>query len=101
MKKDECLLFKQWDSDTTQGGRMCFHTSFHDENAPESAARESIETRCLVFFPDHEPNTCPPLSDIANSLGGDYSFMENLEVEEEEATPDKKNSGSSDEEGQK
>ena len=45
MKKDECLLFKQWDSDTTQVGRMCFHTSFHDEKAPECASRQSIETR--------------------------------------------------------
>ena len=45
MKKEECLLFKQWDSDTTQKGRMCFHTSFHDDKAPPCPARQSIETR--------------------------------------------------------
>jgi len=88
MKKDEALLFKQWDSDTTQEGRMCFHTSFHDENAPECASRQSIETRCLVFFPDHEPNTCPSLAEIDKSLQGDYTFMENLEVDEDEKPED-------------
>ena len=49
MKKDECLLFKQWDSDPTQKGRMCFHTSFHDDKAPPCPARQSIETRWVKF----------------------------------------------------
>ena len=37
-----------------------------------------------MFFPDHEPNTCPSLEDIDKSLQGDYSFMENLDVEDDE-----------------
>merc|ERR1712079_816910 len=58
LRKEECLVFKQWDSDVTKVGRMAFHTSFHNPNAPECAPRESVETRALAFFPDHEPNTC-------------------------------------------
>ena len=73
MEKDEVLVFKQWDSDTTKKGRMCFHTSFFDENASPCASRESIETRCCVFFPDHKPDTCPPLDEGAD---GDMSFMD-------------------------
>eukprot|EP00927_Polykrikos_kofoidii_P074610 TRINITY_DN7062_c0_g1_i3.p1 TRINITY_DN7062_c0_g1~~TRINITY_DN7062_c0_g1_i3.p1 ORF type:complete len:387 (-),score=36.58 TRINITY_DN7062_c0_g1_i3:200-1360(-) len=58
MQKDEVLLFKQWDSDTTLSGRVCFHTSFSDPNAPQGLpSRQSIETRAIAFFPDHTPNT--------------------------------------------
>ena len=49
MKKAECLLFKQWDSDTTKEGRMCFHTSFHNAGAPPCPARQSIETRWVIY----------------------------------------------------
>jgi hypothetical protein len=63
MTRDEVLLIKMYDSDTTQTARSCFHTAFTDPTAPHDApARESIEIRALAFFPDHEPNTCPPLS---------------------------------------
>lgn len=62
MKKDEVLLFKQWDSDPTLPGRLTFHTAFSDPNAPKGAPpRESIECRAVLYFPDHEPNTCPQL----------------------------------------
>ena len=64
MKKDEVILFKQWDSDRTLPGRLCFHTAFLDPNAPkDTPARESIEVRAIAYFPDHEPNTCPPIQD--------------------------------------
>ena len=64
MKKDEVLLFKQWDSDFTLSGRLCFHTAFSDPNAPkDSPARESIEVRAMAYFPEHEPNTCPSLKE--------------------------------------
>ena len=77
MKKDEVILFKQWDSDTTlkgllfvyclhsswllftynvclhfQTGRLCFHTAFQDPNAPDDIPpRQSIEARGICFFP--------------------------------------------------
>eukprot|EP00035_Acanthoeca_spectabilis_P022234 m.442694 g.442694 ORF g.442694 m.442694 type:complete len:487 (+) comp18840_c0_seq1:1984-3444(+) len=59
MKKEEVLLFKQWDSDPTRP-RACFHTAFNDPGSPDSApVRESIEVRAVAFFPHHTPNTCP------------------------------------------
>jgi hypothetical protein len=61
MCQSDVLLFKQYDSDPTRRARMCFHAAFHDPTAPSDvAARESIEVRCITFFPDHSPNTCPP-----------------------------------------
>ena len=51
MQADEALLFKTFDSETDGRTRFTIHTSFEDPNAPADApARESIETRCLVFF---------------------------------------------------
>merc|ERR1712137_1270374 len=65
MTKDEVLVFKQWDSDSSLAGRMCFHTAFDDPTAPAGApSRQSIEVRAYVFIPDHEPNTCPPMADV-------------------------------------
>ena len=63
MKKNEVILFKQFDSDTTLTGRLCFHTSFNNPNAPDCTARQSIEARGIAFFPDHEPNTCPDIAE--------------------------------------
>jgi len=60
MKKNEVLMFKQFDSDPERSGRMSFHTAFVDPQAPADApVRESIEIRAFAFFPDHQPNTCP------------------------------------------
>jgi len=51
MQMDEALLFKTFDSKTDGRARFTIHTSFDDPDAPADAApRESIETRCLVFF---------------------------------------------------
>jgi hypothetical protein len=51
MQMDEALLFKTFDSDTDGRARFTIHSSFEDPAAPVDAApRESIETRCLVFF---------------------------------------------------
>ena len=51
MQMDEALLFKTFDSATDGRTRFTLHSSFQDPNAPPDApARESIETRCLVFF---------------------------------------------------
>lgn len=64
MTKEEVLVFKQWDSDPSQSGRMCFHTAFDNPSAPAGIAnRQSIEVRAYVFLPDHEPNTCPLIAD--------------------------------------
>jgi len=70
MSKDEVLLFKQWDSDSQLSGRVCFHTAIKDPSAPDGAPpRQSIETRAMIFFPDHEPNTCPPMPILNNTEG--------------------------------
>jgi hypothetical protein len=51
MQMDEALLFKTFDSETDGRTRFTIHTSFDDPDAPTDAPpRESIETRCLVFF---------------------------------------------------
>jgi hypothetical protein len=51
MQMDEALLFKTFDSETDGRARFTIHTSFDDPDAPTDAPpRESIETRCLVFF---------------------------------------------------
>jgi hypothetical protein len=51
MQMDEALLFKTFDSETDGRTRFTVHSSFEVSDAPEDAPpRESIETRCLVFF---------------------------------------------------
>ncbi len=51
MQMDEALLFKTFDSETDGRARFTIHTSFEIPHAPADAPpRESIETRCLVFF---------------------------------------------------
>ena len=51
MQADEALLFKTYDSDTDGRARFTLHTSFDDPTAASDAPpRESIESRCLVFF---------------------------------------------------
>lgn len=51
MQMDEALMFKTFDSETDGRARFTIHSSFSDPDAsPDSPPRESIETRCLVFF---------------------------------------------------
>ncbi len=51
MQMDEALLIKTFDSETDGRARFTLHTSFEDPHAPANAPpRESIETRCLLFF---------------------------------------------------
>ncbi|HKL62020.1 MAG TPA: CmcJ/NvfI family oxidoreductase [Woeseiaceae bacterium] len=51
MQPDEVLVFKTFDSATDGRTRFTLHSSFDDPTAPAGAPpRESIETRCLVFF---------------------------------------------------
>jgi len=51
MQMDEALIFKTFDSETDGRTRFTIHSSFEDLNAAAGAPpRESIETRCLVFF---------------------------------------------------
>jgi hypothetical protein len=52
MKKDEVLIFTQFDSDPTAPARFCFHTAFNDPTVdPALPQRESIECRVIAFFP--------------------------------------------------
>ncbi len=51
MRPDEALLIKTYDSATDGRARFTIHTSFEDPGAPADAPpRESLETRCFVFF---------------------------------------------------
>lgn len=51
MHMDEALLFKTFDTSGDGRTRFTIHSSCQDPRAPTDApARESIETRCLVFF---------------------------------------------------
>ena len=51
MRPDEVLLLKTYDSAADGRARFTIHTSFDDPNAAADApSRESIETRCFVFF---------------------------------------------------
>ncbi|MGI9271212.1 MAG: CmcJ/NvfI family oxidoreductase [Woeseiaceae bacterium] len=51
MRMDEVLLFKTFDSETDGRTQFTIHSSFKDPSASDNAPpRESIETRCLVFF---------------------------------------------------
>ena len=51
MTMDEALLIKTFDSATDAPARFTPHTAFHVPGTPEDAPpRESIETRCFVFF---------------------------------------------------
>jgi len=52
MMKDEVLMFVQFDSDTKADARFCFHTAFNDPTVDTALpARESVETRAILFFP--------------------------------------------------
>ena len=51
MQMDEALVFKTFDSATDGRARFTIHSSFADPSAPADAPpRQSMETRCLVFF---------------------------------------------------
>lgn len=52
MERDEAMLLKCYDSATDGRARFTAHSAFEDPTSPPDApARESIETRTLVFFP--------------------------------------------------
>ena len=51
MNRDEVLLFKTYDSALDERTRFTPHSSCKDPRVPRDAApRESLETRCLLFF---------------------------------------------------
>ena len=51
MEMDEVLLIKTFDSAEDGRARFTIHTSFEDPGAqPDAPPRESLETRCFVFF---------------------------------------------------
>ncbi len=53
MQRDEVLLLKTFDSATDGVARRVVHSAFDNPLAPADApARESIESRLLVFYPD-------------------------------------------------
>ena len=51
LEMDEAILIKTFDSSTDGRARFTVHTSFESPDATADApVRESLETRCLVFF---------------------------------------------------
>jgi hypothetical protein len=51
MTRNEALIFKVFDSDTSKLSRFTAHSAFDDPNTPADAPpRESIETRTFAFF---------------------------------------------------
>jgi hypothetical protein len=51
MAPEEVLVFKVFDSDTSKGVPFTAHTAFDDPTtAADARARESVESRALVFF---------------------------------------------------
>lgn len=67
MKRDEVLLFMQYDSNSRSRARYTFHTSIEVPGV-QSTPRESIELRCIAFFPDFQPNTIPAFIFKADEL---------------------------------
>lgn len=53
MTPDEVLLLKMYDTKLDGRARKCPHSAFK-RSYDEGPARESIETRCLVFWEDQE-----------------------------------------------
>lgn len=51
MQPDEAVLIRVHDSADDGRARLSFHTSFDNPLASGAPPRESIEARCLVFFP--------------------------------------------------
>jgi hypothetical protein len=51
MQPDEAILIRVHDSADDGRARLSFHTSFDNPLAVGVPPRESIEVRCLVFFP--------------------------------------------------
>mmetsp|Transcript_21235 Transcript_21235/g.29755 ORF Transcript_21235/g.29755 Transcript_21235/m.29755 type:complete len:346 (-) Transcript_21235:91-1128(-) len=60
----EAIVFKTYDSDDTKTSRSVYHQSFIEDGKPKSTIglRRSIEVRVLALFPNHIPNTCPPIN---------------------------------------
>jgi len=51
MRKDEVLLFKQFDSDPSCSSRFTFHSSFSDPDVKANLPqRESVEVRAMAIF---------------------------------------------------
>ena len=86
MTSQEVLIFKQYDSKTSIGGRFCFHTALNSplDTNPHLPTRQSCEVRALLFFAqrEDEPNTCPEVkphsSGAGSSSGGYFSWVLNL-----------------------
>ncbi|CAE8609864.1 unnamed protein product [Polarella glacialis] len=64
MTRDECLVFKTFDSDGPQPGNgVGVHSAFEDpEMSPQAAARESIEARVICFLAAQQA-PCPRSQD--------------------------------------
>jgi len=61
MRKDEVLLFKQFDSDPNRSSRFTFHSSFMDPEVEAALPkRESVEVRAMAIFIDEGGSQLPP-----------------------------------------
>lgn len=54
LERNEAILIKVCDTEKDGRSRFSLHTAFDDPTSPTGAApRESIEVRCMAFFPEH------------------------------------------------
>jgi hypothetical protein len=57
MERNEVILLKCYDSKENGRARFTAHTAFEDPtSAPSAPARESIEVRALIFWPEQQRN---------------------------------------------
>jgi hypothetical protein len=57
MERNEAILLKCYDSKEDGRARFTAHTAFEDPtSAPGAAARESVEVRALLFWPEQDRN---------------------------------------------
>lgn len=77
LRKDEVILFKQFDSDVSKAARHCFHTSFpYIAEKDFGLPRQSIETRVIVFI----PSTCHDTAMLSSLHSTNSLPIEEIEV---------------------
>jgi len=71
MRKDEAILLKQYDSDWTKSGRVCFHFAVKDSTLPKDVVprvRESIEVRMMCYWREAEVDSMPTEQNTNRSM---------------------------------
>jgi len=78
MRKNEAIFFKQYDSDWTKAGRVCFHMAVKDTTLPKDATpkvRESIELRMMCYWKEAEVDSMPTKENTNHAMIKDPSTL--------------------------